>query len=327
MKPWLPLALVVGLWGCGDERVAQLEANPVEREPLLSDEVILPIPETVPLDPRKVDLGRRLFRDPILSRERDTTCLNCHPFAAGGMDGATRSQLPGRAKLGVNTPTIFNVGFSFKLHWSGRFDSLEAQLDVPIMNPNVMNMTFPEIVERLKASPEFAPTFNAIYGGVSEANFREALATYERSLNTPGARFDRFLRGETDAIDDDERRGFELFKSHGCSSCHQGVNVGGNLLQRFGVLKDYFAGRTIEEADLGLYTVTKLEADKHVFRVPSLRNVALTAPYFHNGSVQTLDEAVRIMAEYQLGRPLAAEQTRLIVAFLGTLTSDLEQVQ
>jgi cytochrome c peroxidase len=195
------------------------------------------------------------------------------------------------------------------------------------MNPNVMNMTFPEIVERLKASPEYAPTFNAIYGGVSEANFREALATYERSLNTPGARFDRFLRGETDAIDDDERRGFELFKSHGCSSCHQGVNVGGNLLQRFGVLKDYFAGRTIEEADLGLYTVTKLEADKHVFRVPSLRNVALTAPYFHNGSVQTLDEAVRIMAEYQLGRPLAAEQTRLIVAFLGTLTSDLEQVQ
>lgn len=324
---WL-LALTSLVVACGNESLR--EADPSPRPPELAslDDVILPIPEHVELDARKVDLGRRLFADPILSRDRDTTCLTCHPFPAGGADGAMRSQLPGREMLAVNTPTVFNVGFNYKLHWNGRFDSLEAQLDVPITSPKVMNITFEEIVRRLGASPAYRTTFEAIYrDGVTEKNFRDAVATYERSLNTPRSRFDRFLAGDEAAITDEERRGFELFKSHGCSSCHQGVNIGGNLMQRFGVLKDYFAGRAIEEADLGAYLVTKREEDKHVFRVASLRNVAVTGPYFHSGSVQSLDEAVRIMAEYQLGRALTDDQTRLIVSFLETLTGDLEAIQ
>ncbi len=322
------VALLITAGACGNDSVRESDLAPRAPELASLDDVILPIPERVELDARKVDLGRRLFADPILSKDRDTTCLTCHPFPAGGADGAVRSQLPGREMLAVNTPTIFNVGFSYKLHWNGRFDSLEAQLDVPITSPKVMNITFEEIVRRLAASPEYRPGFEAIYrDGVTETNFRDAVATYERSLNTPRSRFDRFLSGDANAISEDERRGFELFKSHGCSSCHQGVNVGGNLMQRFGVLKDYFAGRTIEEADLGAYLVTKREEDKHVFRVASLRNVAVTGPYFHSGSVTSLEEAVRIMAEYQLGRALTDEQTRLIVSFLGSLTGELENVR
>lgn len=322
-------SLAVALFACAlscDEPTSASGDSAAPREPELAslNDVILPIPTEVREDARKVELGRRLFADPILSRDGQTTCMTCHPFPAHGADGAARSQLPGRDPLAVNTPTIFNVGFSYKLHWNGRFDSLEAQLDVPITSPKVMNMTFDEIVARLRASPAYRPSFEALYvDGVTEKNFRDAIASYERTLNTPGSRFDKFLAGDAAAITDDERRGFELFKSHGCSSCHQGVNVGGNLMQRFGVLKDYFAGRTIEEADLGAYLVTKREEDKHVFRVASLRNVAVTGPYFHSGSVNSLEEAVRIMAEYQLGRPLDDEQTRLIVAFLGTLTGDV----
>ncbi len=291
--------------------------------PATADDPIVPIPTRLDLDARKVALGEKLFKDPILSRDRDTSCLVCHPFGKGGADGMPKSQLFGKEPLAVNTPTVFNVGLNYKLHWNGKWDSLEAQLDTPILNPKVMNITYGEIVSRLDASTDYKPAFAAIYtDGVTEKNFRDAVATYERSLLTPRSRFDRFLSGEPEAIDDRERQGYALFKSHGCISCHQGVNVGGNMMQRFGALKDYFAGRTITEADLGLYLVTNREEDKHVFRVASLRNVALTAPYFHDGSVDTLEKAVRIMAEYQLGRPLTDEQTGLIVAFLGSLTGD-----
>lgn len=287
------------------------------------DDPIAPLPAHVELDPRKVALGGKLFRDPILSRNRDASCIVCHPFGRGGADGVPKSQLFGQDPMGVNTPTIFNAGFNYKLHWNGKWDSLEAQLETPITSPRAMNTTFEEVVSRLRASNEYRPAFAAIYAdGVTEMAFRDVMATYTRSLITPRSRFDRFLSGESEAIDDRERKGYALFKNHGCISCHQGVNVGGNMMQRFGALKDYFAGRQIAEADLGLYLVTKREEDKHVFRVASLRNVALTAPYFHDGSVNSLEEAVKIMSEYQLGRPLSDEQTKLIVAFLGSLTGD-----
>lgn len=292
--------------------------------PASVDDPIMPLPEKLALDQRKVELGSKLFRDPILDREKQATCLTCHPFGRGGVDGAPKPQLPGKEAMTVNTPTIFNVGLNYRQHWNGKFETLEAQLDAPILNPRVMNMTYPEVVARLSASPEYAAAFRDIYpDGVTEKNFRDALAEYERSLITPRSPFDRFLAGDPEAIDDRVRKGYALFKSHGCISCHQGVNIGGNMMQRFGALKDYFAGREISEADLGLFLVTRREEDKHVFRVASLRNVALTAPYFHDGSVKTLEEAVRIMSEYQLGRPLDDEQTKLIVAFLGSLTGDL----
>ncbi len=296
----------------------------LEASPPSAEDPIMPLPDRLDLDPRKVALGERLFHDPILSKDRNASCVSCHPFARGGADGVARSQVPGREPHVVNTPTIFNVGFSYKLHWNGKFESLEHELDGPLTSPRVMATTMDEVLGRLRSSSEYAREFAKVFpDAVTEQNLRDVMATYERSLITPRSRFDRYLRGEKEAIDDVERRGYDLFKSHGCISCHQGINVGGNLMQRFGALKDYFAGREITEADLGLYNVTKREEDRHVFRVASLRNVALTAPYFHDGSVETLEEAVRVMSEYQLGRPLTNEQTGLIVAFLGTLTGEL----
>jgi cytochrome c peroxidase len=151
----------------------------------------------------------------------------------------------------------------------------------------------------------------------------DALAIFQRSLITPNARFDRYLKGERDAITADEERGYQLFKAYGCIACHQGANVGGNLFQKFGIFQDLFAGqKTLTKADLGRFTITGVESDRHVFRVPSLRNVAVTAPYFHDGRTASLADAVKIMARNQLGRELDQRDADLIVKFLGTLTGE-----
>ena len=289
------------------------------------EDPIVPIPLSVHVDPRKASLGGQLYRDPILSHDRDVSCITCHPFDKGGADGVAHSKLPGRLPTTVNTPTVFNVGLEYKLHWSAKFDTLEDELDGPLLNSRVMNTNYIEVLGRLEASTVYLQAFRAIFSdGVTEKNLRDVIATYERTLITPNSRFDRYLRGERDAIDDRERAGYEVFKSHGCISCHQGINVGGNLMQRFGAMRDYFStAKSVEEADTGHYQVTKREEDRYVFRVPSLRNVALTAPYFHDGSADSLGKAVQVMSEYQLGRPVSKEQTDLIVAFLKTLTGEL----
>lgn len=288
------------------------------------EDPIDPLPLTVSLDERKVALGEKLFRDPILSPGGDVSCVTCHDFGLGGADRRTKSDLPGHTPAAVNTPTIFNAAINYRFHWSGKFDDLEAQLDVPITSPRVLATTFDAIVGRLEKSAEYPALFRAIYPqGITADTFREALATYERSLLTPNARFDKFLRGDKTALTEEERAGYSLFKSYGCISCHQGVNIGGNLFEKFGVLRDYFQDRGhVEEADYGRYNVTGREADRYVFRVASLRNVALTPPYFHDGSAKTLEDAVRVMAKYQLGRTLADDQVRQLVAFLRTLSGE-----
>lgn len=290
------------------------------------DDPITPLPTHVVLDARKVALGESLFRDPILSPEGDVACVTCHELGRGGCDGRRTSDLPGHAPWLVNTPTIFNVAYNFKFHWGGAFTDLDHQLTAPVTSPRALATTYDDIVKRLSASAEYRAAFQDVFSdGVTAANFRDVMVTYERSLITPNARFDQYLRGDKQALTDEERAGYELFKSHGCISCHQGVNIGGNMFQRFGALRDYFVERgRVTEGDLGRYNVTKREEDRHVFRVPSLRNVAVTAPYFHDGAVKTLEEAVQIMSEYQLGRPVTDDQLRLLVAFLKTLTGEYQ---
>jgi cytochrome c peroxidase len=189
-----------------------------------------------------------------------------------------------------------------------------------------MNNTWPELLGKLRADPDYVATFDALYPeGLSPASVVDALVSFEQSLITPNARFDRYLRGERQALNGEELRGYELFKGYGCASCHQGMNVGGNLFNKFGVFPDPDAlPSPCEQVDLGRFSVTQIARDREVFRVPSLRNVALTAPYFHDGRARTLKEAVATMARVQLGRRLRPQEIDLIVEFLHTLTGEYQ---
>jgi cytochrome c peroxidase len=287
-------------------------------------EPISPVPLELALDPKRVALGERLFYDARLSGDNTRSCAACHPLDKGAMDGRARATATdGQARL-RNTPTLFNVGLNTSFNWDGATNTLEAHADKLLANPEVMNATWPALLARLRADADYRAAFATAYSdGMTQANVLNAIADFERSLITPNARFDRFLRGETTALTAEEKQGYELFKSYGCIACHQGVNVGGNLFQKFGVFKnpDAEQGHT-GEPDPGRYAVTKVDRDRGVFRVPSLRNVALSAPYFHDGRMPALAGAVDTMARVQLGRSLSGQEVGAIVRFLHTLTGE-----
>ena len=225
-----------------------------------------------------------------------------------------------------NTLTIFNVAFNFAYHWDGAAPTLEAQAERVLLSPTVMHTTWPELLAKLRADADYTAAFTATYpDGLTAANVLDAIATYERSLITPNARFDAYLRGQRQALTAEEKRGYQLFKAYGCVACHQGVNVGGNLFQKFGIFPGLMGPTPPDtEPDLGRFLVTGVARDRGVFRVPSLRNVAVTAPYFHDGRAATLEDAVDTMARVQLGRTLTREEVGLIVKFLHTLTGEYQ---
>ncbi|HEX5364395.1 MAG TPA: cytochrome-c peroxidase [Gallionella sp.] len=309
---------------------------PVKTQPdaVYGDEVvgtvepIVPIPLEIKLDKNKVALGMRLFHDPRLSGDNTVSCANCHGLDHGGADHAIHSRGVGGQEGVINAPTVFNSGFNFRQFWDGRAETLEEQIDGPINNPIEMASNWPQVVSRLSADVEYKKTFSRIYStGVTAANIKDAIATFERSLYTPNSRFDRFLRGDKAALNADEEAGYRLFKTIGCVSCHQGVNVGGNLYEKMGVMEGYYVtGSVVTKSDLGRYNQTGLDEQRYEFKVPSLRNVALTGPYFHNGSADTLEEATRLMAWHQLGVKLGAAEQRLIADFLRTLTGEYQGV-
>lgn len=288
-----------------------------------SNEPLAPLPQ-LQTDPRKVELGYPLFRDPRLSRDNSVACVSCHDFARGGADPRAFSIGVGGAVTAVNSPSIFNVAFNFRQMWNGGLRTLEDQIDRAIVNPADFGSTWEEVLGKLNGDQALQRDFRSVYSdGLNRENIKNAIATYERSLITP-SRFDRYLNGERDALSANERSGYALFKQYGCAACHQGVNIGGNMFQKLGVMKDYFGVRgPVSPASLGRYNITKREQDRYVFKVPSLRNVALTAPYFHDASAQTLDEAVDVMLEYQVGRTAPQADKRLIIEFLHTLTGQL----
>ena len=293
-----------------------------------ADEPINPIPETIDVDPRKVELGRALFHDPVLSKDDTIACASCHDLASGGDDGLRVSiGIEGREGA-INAPTVFNAGFNFKQFWDGRAKTLEAQIDGPIQNPVEMGNLWPEVVAKLYRADDYPAQFGDIYDdGITRKNVKNAIAEFMKSLITPNSRFDRWLKGDDDALSAHEKRGYALFKDYGCVSCHQGANVGGNMFQVFGVLNDYFKKRgDITEADLGLYNVTGNEEDRHSFKVPSLRMAAFTAPYLHDGNAETLRDAVDAMFEFQLGREAPDEDKDAIVAFIKTLAGESKEL-
>jgi cytochrome c peroxidase len=283
-------------------------------------EPVMPIPSPIPQDPAKIRLGERLFRDLRLSGDGTRACASCHELERGGADDHARSAGADGRPLDYNTPTVFNAALSFRLNWRGNFRTLEEQAEAVLLDPRLMGATWEEVLGRLRADPGYRTGFAEVYGSApGPPQVLDALGAFQRSLTTPDARFDRFLRGERGALEPEQERGYELFKAFGCIACHQGVNVGGNLFQRFGVFDPQ---PVATPADLGRFTLTGAERDRRVFRVPSLRNVALTAPYFHDGSAATLSDAVRTMARSQLGRTLSEEETHLIVRFLHSLTGE-----
>ena len=330
LSPWLVGSIVVciaiggvslHLWMPEPSQALEAFASP----PIQSNEPIQPIDAPTDLDLKKVDLGRSLFNDPRLSHNNHVSCASCHDLKTGGTDRKARSIGLNDAVGVINAPTVFNSGFNFSQFWDGRADTLEKQIDGPVQSKIEMGSTWPEVIGKLKSSPEYVLTFHQAYGGdIRSDQVKASIAEFERSLSTPDSRFDRYLRRDSNALAAGERQGYELFKSFGCVSCHQGVNVGGNMYQKLGIMAPYFTDRGhIESADLGRFNVTGDPRDMYMFKVPGLRNVALTPPYFHDGSAATLEDAVRIMAKYQLGRRLTDQEIELIVEFLKTLTGEL----
>jgi cytochrome c peroxidase len=291
------------------------------------DGVLAALPDTPPAPDLRVSLGARLFQDVRLSEDEKVACATCHNLALGGANAQPRSDLPGRAPVPVNVPTVFNLAYDFRYAWSGKFTDVGAQIDTALGLKEAMGTNWKSAFSRVRRDSTYQADFRRAYPeGLTSGTLRDALIRYNMSLVTPGARFDQFLRGQL-SLSDQEQRGYDMFRQYGCVSCHQGVNIGGNMFQRFGVMRDYFSERgEVKKADLGLYNTTQREEDRHVFRVPSLRNVALTAPYFHDGSAATLLEAVQTMARYQLGRELTHLQAVDIVAFLVTLTGRVPEV-
>lgn len=286
-------------------------------------EPLQPIPVALGHDPRKVALGQRLFADKRLSQDGTVACATCHRPDRGGADDVALT--PGiRGRLGdVNVPTVFNSQFSLAQFWDGRVTTLEEQVDKPLHNPTEMGSNWPEAMARIASDRSYAEDAQAIYGmALSPAIVRDAIATYERSLLSTDSRFDAFLRGSTEALTRDEQAGYRLFKDYGCAACHQGSAAGGNMYQRMGLFGSYFSARPgpMTNADRGRFNVTGDPADMHVFKVPSLRNVVQTAPYFHDGSAPSLESAIAVMARYQLGRDIPLADIELIAAFLATLS-------
>jgi len=286
---------------------------------------LTPLPQmSAPASPALVELGRRLFHDVRLSGDDTVSCASCHVIDQGGVDHQpTAVGVAGRMGE-ANAPTVLNAAFNFRQFWDGRAATLEEQAAGPVHNPIEMNSNWPQVLGKLAGDEEYRRLARAAAGQPLDADLIvRAIAAFERTLITPDAPFDRHLRGDEAALSAQARRGHRLFLDLGCVACHQGVNVGGNLFANLGVMGDFFAGRVVKKIDLGRYNVTGLDADRHKFKVPGLRNVALTAPYFHDGSVATLGEAVDIMARYQLGLELARADRDAIVAFLMSLTGRL----
>ena len=284
-----------------------------------AQEPILPIPKQVEIDLPKAKLGQMLFSDPSFSSDGTISCLSCHNIYEGGAD-TNEVSVGVDGKVGnIHSPTVLNARYNFRQFWNARAKDLKEQIDGPIHNPIEHNIDAKFVEKVLNSSLEYQKKFQEVYGvkKVSYSHFVDALVAFENALYTPNAKFDQYLRGERE-LSPKEKEGYTLFKQNGCITCHNGINIGGNSLQKMGTFKEYKAPKIYPDRS----AITQKKSHKNVFKVPTLRNIALSAPYFHDASAKTLEEAVETMSRFNLGIRLSQEEVNSIVMFLKTLTGD-----
>jgi len=291
---------------------------------LFAIEPIVPIPKTIKYNKQKALLGKRLFFDPILSADNKVSCATCHSPAFAGADNKQFSiGVFGRIDKPMNSPTAYNAVFNCWQFWNGRAKDLKEQAEMANQDHDEMGMSPKKVEEKINKNKEYKKLFKKVYNAdyITYDMVFDAIAEFEKALITPDCKFDKYLRGEVD-LNEKEKEGYFLFKSYGCITCHNGVNLGGNSFQKMGVMilnKKIPRGRD-------RFEVTKNPDDKYVYKVPTLRNIELTAPYFHNGSVKTLKEAIKKMAYYNLGIVLKEDEIDAIESFLKTLTGKTPEI-
>ncbi len=294
---------------------------------LWAREPIEPLPVEIDYDIKKAEIGKALFTDKILSKDRSISCASCHDIDLGGADKRVVSIGVGGLKGNVQSPTVFNSRYNFKQFWNGRVDSLLEQASGPVHNPTEMGMDKDEVEKRINASEKFQKLFSRNFldnGKFYQFNdpitydmVIEAIAEFEKALVTPNSKFDRYLRGE-EQLSQLEASGYQLFKNLGCVTCHNGINIGGNSFQKMGTIIPY----TYKESYPDRYSFTLKPYHKNVFKVPTLRNIALSAPYFHDASAKTLEQAIKTMSHHNLGYNISDQQIKKFIAFLNTLTGE-----
>jgi cytochrome c peroxidase len=301
----LSLALFLGLPAAS----ALADAGPIQ-----------PIPAVQVKDPGLVELGKKLYFDPRLSKSGFISCNSCHNLSMGGTDNLKTSIGHNWNKGPINAPTVLNSKLNLAQFWDGRAMTLQDQAGGPIANPGEMGSTHTLAVAVLQSIPAYVAEFKTVFGNdkVTIGEVTKAIAAFEETLVTPNSRFDKWLKGDKKALSAQEVAGYELFKDSGCTGCHNGAAVGGNTFQKMGVVEPYKSSSPAQ----GRVAVTKEEADRFFFKVPTLRNVELTYPYFHDGEAATLSDAVETMGRIQLGRVFSKEENGKIVAFLKSLTGD-----
>ncbi len=284
---------------------------------LFGREAITPILPDTNLNSQKITLGKKLFFDTRLSENNTIACASCHKLSEGGDDNLQFSFGINAQEGNINAPTVLNAVYNFRQFWDGRAKNLQEQAMGPIENPIEMGFNFPDLIVKLNKT-EYKNLFSHIYSeGITKLSITDAIAEYEKTLITPNSAFDKYLLGDKDALTKKQKEGYELFKSKGCISCHNGVNIGGNLYSKFGVVENS------KSKSLGRYNITGKKRDIYFFKVPSLRNIAHTAPYFHDGRTSSLKKAISIMAELQTGRFVSEEELKKIELFLHSLSGEL----
>lgn len=317
---WIAAFMVAGLnAGCKQEPKVEVPAANLALFPAIPEWTK---PTGTPFELDRIELGRQLFFDPRLSKSQEISCNSCHNLDTFGVDNKPVSLGHKQQKGSRNSPTVYNAADHIAQFWDGRAKDLVEQAKGPILNPVEMAMAGEvNVLEVLRSIPQYAESFKKAFPGASEpityTNVATAIAEFEKHLTTP-SRWDRFVRGDQDALTNKEKAGFNKFMETGCMTCHFGKDVGGALFQKLGMVIPY-----PDQIDAGRFEATKNEADRMFFKVPSLRNVEKTAPYFHNGQVETLDQAVVLMAKHQLGRDLSKEDAASIATWLKSLTGDL----